>query len=98
MSVSILLEGGKDQARIWKKEMALVVRERNALVHKMLSHFDPYSLASCETLSAALDEQRERITPAFLQLEALVVAMRELHNGESLQANCLNGLDAHGEA
>ena len=44
------------------------------------------------------DEQRARITPAFLQLEALVVAMRELHNGESLQANCLNGLDAHGEA
>lgn len=76
--VFTLSEGGAE-LRDWRREMKRVVRERNTLIHKMLSSWDPSSLESCRTLCEALDAQRERILPAYEHLESVAKAIRESH-------------------
>ena len=79
VAISFSLEGGKNEAQVWKSAMMEVVNERNRLIHQMLAGFDPRSRESCEELSAVLDLQRERIVPAYEHLESLVRAIREGH-------------------
>ena len=59
--------------------MRKVVRDRNALIHKMLSSWDPHSIESCRALCDELDAQRERIRPAYEHLESIARAIRESH-------------------
>jgi hypothetical protein len=61
----------------WRREMRKVVRERNALIHKMLSSWNPHSIDSCRALCDELDAQRERILPAYEHLESIAKALRE---------------------
>jgi hypothetical protein len=48
LSVSVSMEGGKHEARIWKSAMMAAAKERNRLIHQMLVGFDPQSADSCE--------------------------------------------------
>ena len=77
--MSFKLEGGKAAARNWEKELLLVVKERNKLVHRMLEAFDHNSLESCKALSTALDAQRAFVLPVFERLYALMAEIREMH-------------------
>ena len=77
VTVSFSLEGGQDEARVWKSAMMKVVAERNRLIHQMLASFDPSSKQSCEELCIALDAQRERFDSEYRHLESLVHAIRE---------------------
>lgn len=54
-----------------------VVEERNDLVHHMLSRWDSSSLESTKTIMQQLDEQRERIIPAFKELSTMVKAFSD---------------------
>jgi hypothetical protein len=76
---SISIDGGKAAAKEWKRELMLIVKERNQLIHKTLTSFDPRSLESCQSLCQELDRQRERLQQPFAHVEALVAAIKEAH-------------------
>ena len=65
VSFGFRIEGGCGQKEAQKEALSLVVKERNYLVHQMLSDFDSASVESCRTLIDYLDGQHERITPQF---------------------------------
>jgi hypothetical protein len=75
---SISLSDGS-QLKQWRKEFRRVVRERNALIHRMLATWNPSSVESCHALCEELDTQRERILPAYEHLQSIVKAIRESH-------------------
>lgn len=77
VTVSFSLEGGNNEARGWKSAMREVVKERNRLIHQMLTGFDPTSKQSCEDLCMVLDAQRERFDSEYRHLQSLVQAIRE---------------------
>jgi len=85
ISHSISFQESPEAARDWRREMRAVVRERNRLVHHMLSDFDPGSAESCRTLAGELDAQRERIRRTFDQLVAMVGLIRQA--AAELEAN-----------
>ena len=63
-----------------KRALSAVVAERNKLIHKWLSAFNPNSIESCLELGHALDEQHARIWPEFEMLKSIVLAFRELRD------------------
>ena len=63
-----------------REAFGLLVRERNALIHKMLVTFDPNSVQSCLAISRALDKQRELLKPHFEYVKNIVKAVLEGHN------------------
>lgn len=75
------IEGGAAQKKATKKALALVVKERNRLVHKMLGEFDSASVESCRALIDLLDQQQERIDPHF---ERVMGWLRSLHEGQMI--------------
>lgn len=75
-SHSFRVEAGKESVWQWRKDLRLVVRERNRVVHQLLSSFDPHSIASCKTLDVQLEQQRAQISIAFKSVESMVAAMR----------------------
>jgi hypothetical protein len=79
VSHSFTFEDGNSDPRMWRKVMREVVRERNKLIHQMLASFNPSSIESCNVLCAVLDEQRDRIVPAYEHLQSIVKAIRESH-------------------
>ncbi len=94
MTHSISL-GDESQMKTWRSEFRRIVRERNALVHRMLVRWNPNSIESCRSLCAELDAQRERILPAYQHLESVVAAVRESHeelarNVEAVVASMLS--------
>jgi len=79
VSHSFSLKDGGSRLADWRREMRRVVKERNALIHRMLATWNPRSIDSCSALCKKLDEQRERIIPAYSHLESVVAAIRESH-------------------
>lgn len=77
ISSKFTIEGGPDAAQQWKLEMTTILEARNKLVHHMLVGFDPQSIESCETLSLALDSQREKLIPVYEHIRSLIVARKE---------------------
>jgi hypothetical protein len=77
VTVSFSLEGGNDEAKVWKSAMREVVEERNRLIHQMLAGFDLSSKQSCEDLCMALDAQRDRFDSEYRHLQSLVQTIRE---------------------
>jgi hypothetical protein len=71
--------GDGSQAQQWRKEFRRVVRERNALIHKMLVAWSPESIESSRALCEDLDAQRDRIMTAYRHLESVVKAIRASH-------------------
>jgi hypothetical protein len=78
-SHSLSLGDGQSQLSGWRREMRRVVRERNALIHRMLASWNPNSIDSCRELCEELDAQRERMVPAHEHLESVVKAIRDSH-------------------
>lgn len=78
-SISLKLDGSKDDAKVLKKQMMTVVKERNRLIHQMLASFDIESVESCENLCLQLDSQREGILKIYALLESLVSAIKSGH-------------------
>jgi hypothetical protein len=95
ISFSLKLEAGAIHPKEWRRVMREVVKERNALIHQMLVSFDPSSLDSCNALSGLLDEQRERILPAYQHLESLVKAIRETHQEIAANVDSILSIEAH---
>jgi hypothetical protein len=81
VSYGFRIEGGAGQKKATKKALALVVKERNQLVHKMLGEFDSASVESCRALIDLLDQQQERIAPHF---ERIMGWLRSLHEGHMI--------------
>ncbi len=79
VSHSLSLKDGGSQLADWRRAMRRVVKERNALIHHMLATWNPRSVDSCSALCKELDEQRERIIPAYNHLESVVAAIRQSH-------------------
>ena len=73
-----LVESGSELVE-WRREMRRVVRERNALIHTMLTSWNPHSVESCRALCEELDAQRERTRPAYEHLQSVAIAIRESH-------------------
>jgi hypothetical protein len=88
-SHSFTLGDGHSDPRMWRKAMRDVVKERNKLIHLMLASFNPSSIESCNALCAALDEQRERIIPAYEHLQSIVAAIRETHKELAASADAV---------
>lgn len=77
ISSKFTIEGGPDAAQQWKLEMQTILEARNTLVHHMLVSFDPQSIESCQSLSLALDSQREKLIPVYEHIRSLIVARKE---------------------
>jgi uncharacterized protein (DUF952 family) len=77
LSLSFAIESDDATRLAWRKNLRRVVQERNALIHKLLAKFDPHSIESCKSLSAALDEQRARLSDAYSSVESMFKAARE---------------------
>lgn len=65
LSFSFRVETNEQRIVSRRKALSLVVKERNALIHQMLSAFDPNSSESCQSLISALDEQNARLEPHY---------------------------------
>jgi hypothetical protein len=87
ISHSFNLSDGGSHLPDWRREMQHVVRERNTLIHQMLSSWDANSLDSCHALCEKLDAQRESIINAYAHLESIVKTIRESHKELALEAD-----------
>lgn len=70
-----------------KEALAIIVSERNELVHHLLPNFDAKSAKSCEELETKLDNQAEKIRNEIKELEATA---RRLQEGRKELADFLN--------
>jgi len=61
-----------------KKELALIVAERNDLVHHFLPKWDMHSYRSSTEVELFLDKQREKILPAFEFFKSLIKSIQEM--------------------
>lgn len=59
------------------KNLAKLVRERNRLMHSDLVHIDLESITECESLSARLDEQNQRVCEQIYFVNSLRKAQAE---------------------
>jgi hypothetical protein len=77
LSISFRIEA--DSSHIEKRKSALeqVVKERNALIHQMLSTFDQTSSKSCREMIELLDAQAEKLRPEYESLQSLIVTFHE---------------------
>jgi hypothetical protein len=56
--------------RVRRRDLKVIVAERNELVHRLLPKWSPASRESCEAMMAWLDEQHRRAAGELLALEA----------------------------
>jgi hypothetical protein len=78
ISLSFSLKDGGSRIE-WRAAMRHVVKERNRLIHQMVASWNPHAVESCTALCEELDQQRERMIPAYKHLESVVSAIRESH-------------------
>ena len=71
MALRFRAETTPEHAKAMKRELRSLVRERNRLIHKDLTTFDPSSTESCRKLIVFLDEQNQRIVSQIKVLEQL---------------------------
>jgi len=76
-SFTFKVHGGVDTVHPWRKELRLVVRERNRLIHQMLDSFDPHTVQGCQAFDELLEAQRAQISVAYSAVESLLIAVRE---------------------
>ena len=89
VAFSFRIEGEAEVAEGQKRALALVVEERNKLVHQMLGQYQSGSVQSGNSLISALDAQYQMLVPhyrmaeelhSFIQ-EKLALLMSELRSG-----------------
>jgi len=76
MAISLRIESDKNSIRDRKRQLRELVKERNLLVHRLLTNFDPDSVESCENLIQQLDEQVDRLIPHYQSLMGIIGNMQ----------------------
>ena len=76
MSISLRIESNENSIRDRKRQLRELVKERNLLVHRLLTNFDPDSVESCENLIQQLDEQVDRLVPHYQSLMGIIRNMQ----------------------
>lgn len=93
ISFSYKVDSAPELVRKRKKELLLLVGERNKLIHQLLSDVYPHSTEKWLKLGLHLDDQRERLLVEFENLRSL---LRELNQGRQEIATTLKeGLPAN---
>lgn len=77
VSISIEIKEAREARRERQRALRRLVSERNALIHRRLSEFDPDSIESCNILCKYLDEQNTRIIVEMEELNGVVAKLRE---------------------
>lgn len=67
-----------DFTEAFKESLALLVKERNQLIHQKLLSFNLHSADSCRELIASLDDQNLRLKPAYEVLHGHVKGLADL--------------------
>jgi hypothetical protein len=76
MAFSLRIESDENSIRDRKRQLRELVKERNLLVHRLLTNFDPDSVESCENLIQRLDEQVDRLRPHYQSLMGIIGNMQ----------------------
>jgi len=76
MSISLRIESNENSIRDRRRQLRELVKERNLLVHRLLTNFDPDSVESCENLIQQLDEQVDRLIPDYQSLMDIIENMQ----------------------
>jgi hypothetical protein len=77
MSFIFSITGDDDFMESQRADLALMVRERNELIHHFLPRWHPDSLDHMTAASAYLDQQREKVLPMFEHLKSVAKSMRQ---------------------
>lgn len=100
MTISLRIESDENSIRDRKRQLRELVKERNLLVHRLLTNFDPDSVESCENLIRQLDEQVDRLIPHHQPLMGIIgnmqTAQQEItkHLEAELRESAREGRDA----
>jgi hypothetical protein len=78
ISFSFSVEADADFYESKKRELKLLVNDRNDLIHHLLPHFNPESLDSCLEIRDYLDQQRERLIPEYEYLKSVIESLEEI--------------------
>ena len=76
MSISLRIESNENSIRDRKRQLRQLVQERNRLVHRLLTNFDPDSVESCENLIQQLDDQVDRLIPHYQSFMGIIGNMQ----------------------
>ena len=76
MSISLRIESNENSIRDRRRQLRELVKERNLLVHRLLTNFDPNTVESCENLIQQLDEQADRLIPHYQSLMGIIENMQ----------------------
>jgi hypothetical protein len=100
LSFSFKVEANEQAIVARRKALSLVVKERNALIHQMLSVFDPDSSESCQSLISALDEQNARLEPLYVWVMQMVgrVQSAQLEAIDQIEAILRSPVEGDGDA
>lgn len=100
LSFSFKVEANEQAIVAQRKALSLVVKERNALIHQMLSVFDPDSSESCQCLISALDEQNARLEPHYVWLMRMVGRVKgaQLEAIDQIEAILRSPVEGDGDA
>lgn len=78
ISFGFRIGGSDDATEAFKVSLALLVKERNQLIHQKLLSFNLHSADSCRELIASLDAQNLRLKPAYEALQGHVKGLADL--------------------
>jgi len=90
---STFVESEKSKAEL-EDSLAILVEERNSLIHQKLLSFEIEFEESCSSLLLELDEQHERIRPAYTYLQDRVNALNDMKS--EIQAEIELKIGEHG--
>jgi hypothetical protein len=83
MSFSFSVEADADFYESKKRELKLLVNDRNDLIHHLLPRFNPESLESCLKIRDYLDRQRERLIPEYEYLKSVIESLEEIRKAHA---------------
>jgi hypothetical protein len=78
ISFSFSVEADADFYESKKRELKLLVNDRNDLIHHLLPQFNSESLESCLEIRDYLDQQRERLIPEYEYLKSVIESLEEI--------------------
>lgn len=84
LGISFRIEGDPREIEDNRKTLRALIKERNDLVHHLLSRWNPHDVESCRALSLELDEQRVRIIREIERYRAYATTVGEM--AKELQA------------
>lgn len=85
VSFTYKIEADPEFARVRKRALKLLVKERNDLVHRQLPQIQPGATERWLELSAFLDQQRERLVVEFEDLRSMIRTLTDVRNEALLE-------------